>query len=99
MQTNLPKPGSFFVALEDGKIIGCCALDIYSKRIAEIRSLAVKKNYQGRGVGTQLIGRCLKKAKQKKIYEVFSVTGAVKLFGKFGFDTFNMEKYAVLKVM
>ena len=99
MQKHLPRPSTFFVALESQKIIGCCALEIYSKRLAEVRTLAVAEKFQGQGVGTALIEACLKKARKKKVYEVLTITGAVSLFEKKGFDTFHNEKYALLKVL
>ncbi len=99
-QKNLPRASEFIVALNgNGQIIGCCALQIYSKRFAEIRSLAVAKKYQGRGIATKLIRQCLARAKQKKIYEVLSITNALRLFNHFGFKTFNKQKYALLKIL
>ena len=37
--------------------------------------------------------------KKKKVYEVLSITGAVRLFEKQGFGTFKGEKYALLKIL
>jgi len=99
MQSNLPKWDKFFVAENNKKIVGCCALDIYSRRIAEIRSLAVLLNYQRKGIGTNLIKLCLNKAKKKKILEIITITGKESLFKKFGFNTFNNEKMALLKIL
>lgn len=99
LQHHLPRPNEFFIAIENGKTIGCCALEVYSKRLAEIRSLAVASDYQGKGVATELVEACLKEAKKKKVYEVLSVTGALAFFEKRGFKTFNNEKYAMLKIL
>ena len=99
LQNHLPRASNFFVAVENKSIVGCCALEIYSKRLAEIRSLAVTKRFQGRGIATKLIETCLKLAKKKRIYELLTITGAAKLFGKHGFHTFKQEKYALLKVL
>ncbi len=99
MQSNLPKFEEFFVVLEKTEIIACSALQIYSKRLAEVRSLIVKPEFQGRGIASKLIKECIKKAKSKGIYEVLSITGAVKLFSKQGFKTFGQEKFAMLKVL
>lgn len=67
MQNPLSKPGDFFVAINEGQIIASCALEVYSKRLAEIRSLAVAKAYQHRGIGTKLIQLCLQRAKWLKV--------------------------------
>ena len=99
MQHHLPRPSEFFVAVEDNKIVGCCALEIYSKRLAEVRSLAVAKKHQGNGIATKLLERALAGAKKKGVYEVLSITGALPFFAKRGFKTFNKEKYALLKIV
>ena len=99
MQHHLPRPAEFFVALLDRKVVGCCALEIYSKRLAEVRSLAVTKKYQGNGIATQLVERCLAHARKREVYEVLSITGALPFFEKRGFKTFNNEKYALLKIL
>ncbi|MDO8522650.1 MAG: GNAT family N-acetyltransferase [bacterium] len=99
MQSHLPKASEFLVAIESQHIVGCCALAIYSTRLAEIRSLAVNKKFQGRGIGTQLIKSCLKAAKKKRVYEVISLTSAPDLFKKHGFGAFNKAKYALIKIL
>jgi amino-acid N-acetyltransferase len=99
LQTHLPKPKFFFVAVHEKHIVACCALEVYSKRLAEVRSLVVDTKFQGHGIATALIERCLAEARKKKVYEVLTVTGATKLFEKNGFNTFNNEKYALLKVL
>lgn len=99
VQDHLPEPEEFFVAEEDGAIVGCCALQIYSQRLAEVRSLAVAKRHQGKDIGTALIERCLQAAKEKGVYEVLTITSAVPLFERQGFGTFKNEKYALIKVL
>jgi amino-acid N-acetyltransferase len=99
IQDHLPRPHDFFVAVEENNIVGCCALEVYSKRLAEIRSLAVAKKHQGKGIATLLVERCMQEARKKKVYEVLSITGALPFFKKRGFNTFNKEKYALLKIL
>ena len=105
MQHHLPRPSEFFIAIVEDtatgttQVVGCCALEIYSKRLAEIRSLAVTEKHQGNGIATILVEKCLALAKKKKVYEVLSVTGALPFFEKRGFNTFNNEKYALLKIL
>ncbi len=98
MQEHLPRPEEFFVAEENG-IIACCALEVYSKRIAEIRSLAVLPEYRGRGIATQLVEACMDAARTQGIYELLAITSAVEFFEKRGFGTFNNEKYALIRVL
>ena len=99
MQDYLPDVSAFFVALENEQIVGCCALDIYSKRLAEIRSLAVAKEFQERGIAKALIEACINRAKSEQVHEVLAITGADSLFAKYGFGTFNNEKFALIKIL
>src|SRR3989344_8631998 len=99
MQNHLPKPGEFFVAIEDSKIVGCCALEVYSKRLAEIRSLAVTKKFQGKGIATKLVSACVEAAKEQKIYELLAIAGSEEFFARFGFHTFNKEKFALINIL
>jgi len=73
----------FFIAGEEKKIIGCCALHILGKEygpgskgsvLAEVRSLAVLKEEYGKGIGTQLIRECIKEAKEMGINKLFTLT-------------------------
>ena len=100
LQTHLPKWNEFLVAKnKQGEVVGCCALEEYSKRLSEIRSLVVRPDFQKKGIAKKLIEACLKRAEKRKIFELLTVTGAVDLFQKYGFGTFNKEKYALLKVI
>jgi N-acetylglutamate synthase-like GNAT family acetyltransferase len=76
---------NFFVAREDHKIVGCCALDVYGKKLAEVRSLVVLPEYRKRGIGGKLIKRCLSEARDLGIYQVLAVTDRHKLFKTAGF--------------
>lgn len=75
-----------FIVLEDkGKIYGTCALHILWEDLAEIRSLAVRKEYQKRGIGKRLVNRCLSEAKSLGIKRVFVLTYQKDFFKKMGF--------------
>ena len=95
VQGNLPNLASFFVASSGGRLIGCCALQIYSKRLAEVRSLAVHPDFQDRGVASKLVQCCIKRAKERRIRELFAVTSQTSFFGRQGFATFRREKTAM----
>lgn len=67
------------------RVVACCSLEIYSKKLAEIRSLVVEKNYEGQGIASALLEHCLTEAKKKKIYEVLVITDRENLFKRKGF--------------
>jgi len=99
MQDNLPPADAFFIAIENEEIVGCCALEIYSKRLAEVRSLAVRKDFQHKGIAKQLIRACTAQAKENAVYELFCITGNPDFFEKQGFGSFKKEKYALIKIL
>lgn len=77
---------SFFVAELDGRVVGCAVLEIYSPKLAEIRSLAVAEDLRGAGVGRMLVNACLERARERKILEVMAITSSDEFFIKCGFD-------------
>jgi amino-acid N-acetyltransferase len=91
----IPKCSKFVVADEKGKIVGCCALEIYSPKIAEIRALAVEEKYRSYSIGRTLIDKCLEKGRGTK--EIIVITSIPGYFKKLGFDFFQKEKYILFK--
>lgn len=85
-----------FVATIDGKIVGFAALEIYSPKLAELRSLAVDSACQGRGIGRQLVQACLELARHRGVFEVMAITSSEDFFRRCGFDfTLPGEKKAL----
>lgn len=75
-----------FVVCEDyGDICGVCALHIMWEDLAEIRSLAVDKKYQKKGIGKTLVKQCLKEAKALGLKRIFALTYQPAFFKKIGF--------------
>ena len=95
-QKNLPGVSSFLVATAaGGRIVGCCALQVYSKRLAEVRSLAVHPDFQKRMIASQLVELCKQRAHARGVKELFAVTSQTSFFGRAGFATFRREKTAM----
>ena len=76
----------FWVAESDGQVVACCAVEIYNKKLAEIRSLAVHPGQERKGLATRLVKRCLADAKSKKVYEVLAITNRENIFRRLGFS-------------
>ncbi len=78
---------NFFVAVDaDETILGCAALEIYSRKLAEIRSLAVAEVAQGRGVGRMLVEACIERAQERNVLEIMAITASDAFFQSCGFD-------------
>jgi len=75
----------FFIYEENGKILGVCSLHIYWEDLAEIKSLAVKSEFSGRGIGKKLVEECIREAKELGIKRIFALTYVPEFFEKIGF--------------
>lgn len=78
----------FFVLVTPGSdesVVGACALGICWEDMAEIRSLAVVKGYQGQKLGSRLVLTCLEEARALGIRRVFVLTYVEAFFAKMGF--------------
>jgi len=75
-----------FVAERDGRFVGFAALEIYSKKLAEIRSLAVLPELQSRGIGRRLVEACVQLAHERNVLEVMAITSSETFFRSCGFD-------------
>jgi amino-acid N-acetyltransferase len=85
-----------FVAESGGRIVGFAALEIYSRKMAEIRSLCVADGFQGQGVGKRLVKACVDFAADRRVFEVMVVTSSEHFFQQCGFDfTLPGEKKAL----
>jgi amino-acid N-acetyltransferase len=76
----------FVICDVDGNVCGVCALHIMWEDLAEIRSLAVDKGYQKRGIGKDLIKQCMKEAKALGVKRIFALTYSPEFFKKMGFS-------------
>ena len=75
-----------FVCEEGGELKGVCALHILWEDLAEIRSLSVKPDSRGAGIGTRLVATCVKEAEKLGIRKIFALTYHTDLFKKMGFS-------------
>ncbi len=73
--------------------VGVGALHIFSPTLGEIRSLAVAKNYQGKGLGKKLVQSLLDEARYIGLKEVLTLTRRKEFFEKMGFK--EIEKDAI----
>lgn len=76
----------FWVYEEGGEVLGCCALQVVWEDMAEIRSLAVREDKKGMGIGRMLVEACIGEARELGVNTVFSLTYAKDFFNSLGFS-------------
>jgi N-acetylglutamate synthase-like GNAT family acetyltransferase len=75
---------------EQGHILGCAALHKYSRASAEVFSVAVLPQAQGKGVGKLLMRECLRRAKVRGIKRVWLTTQESGYFAQFGYKSISL---------
>lgn len=82
---------TFIVADVDGKVIGCCSLEVVWSDLAEIKSLAIDKNYQNQGIGKKIVAKAVQNAFEIGVLKVFALTLEPQFFVKAGFEIVEKE--------
>ncbi len=83
---------AFTVAELNGRVVGCCALQIIWSDLAEIKSLAVDEGHKNQGVGKSLVAAALEQAAQLDLPKVFALTLDPAFFEKLGFEVIQKDK-------
>ena len=86
---------SVYVDASSGQVVGCCALAICWKDLAEIRSLAVRSDWWGKGIGKRLVEDALAEAGAFGIKKVFVLTYKVDFFASFGFSIIDKSELPI----
>jgi amino-acid N-acetyltransferase len=81
----------FLVVRDNERLVACAALHIMWEDLAEIRSVAVLKEWQDRGVGALLVEACLEEAGALGIGTVFALTRQPDFFEKLGFHQADVK--------
>jgi len=76
---------------DDNVLAGVCALHVCWEDLAEIRSLAVPREYQKQGIGSALIANALAEALELGTRRVFALTYQPGFFARHGFETIHKE--------
>ncbi len=75
----------FTIAEDDGVMVGICSLHIWWQDLAEVRSLAVQKGMENKGIGRKLVEACLSEARFLGLKKVFALTYRPDFFSRVGF--------------
>jgi len=81
----------FFVCEENGEVVGCCALHVVWEDLAEVRSLAVREDTKGRGLGHELFGACVGEAPRLGVRRIFVLTFVPDFFSSLGLREVGKE--------
>lgn len=77
----------FVVAIDDasGDVVGCGALHVMWADLAEVRTLAVRADQRGTGLGHRILVELLARAREMGLTRVFCLTFETAFFGRHGF--------------
>jgi amino-acid N-acetyltransferase len=80
------KVRQFLVWQEQGEVLGCCALEIVWRDLAEVKSLAVAESAQGRGIGRKLVEATEAEARELGLDRLFALTREQDFFLRMDFE-------------
>jgi amino-acid N-acetyltransferase len=83
----------FTVAEVDGEVAGCAALTELGPGLAEVRSLAVRDDLAGRGIGRALVEALVAEAGRRGVHEVLALTRRTSFFEALGFQATRRERF------
>ena len=76
----------FVVAEIDGRVVGCGALHVMWRDLAEVRTLAVSTEIKRQGVGAAMMTALLERAQELGVNRIFCLTFETEFFAGFGFE-------------
>jgi N-acetylglutamate synthase-like GNAT family acetyltransferase len=87
----------FIGAFEDEKIVGCCILTRNNENVVQLRQMAVHPDYQGKGIGAQIIVFAEKAAKDNgfKILMMHARNPVIEFYKKCGYEINGEEFFEV----
>ncbi len=71
---------------EAGEVVGCGALHVMWKDLAEVRTLTVREDQKGTGMGSAILRQLLEDAREIGVARVFCLTFETAFFGRHGFE-------------
>jgi amino-acid N-acetyltransferase len=87
---NLP---GFFVAELHGRFVGCVALRDFGGRLFEVRSLAVRHESKGFGIGSAMVAAAVDSLRGSGKCRIFALTYQTAFFQKLGFHLVEKTEF------
>eukprot|EP00884_Botryococcus_braunii_P008495 jgi/Botrbrau1/17647/Bobra.0166s0075.3 len=87
-------PGRFEIAEdEEGSVVGCCQLEKLPEQLMwSLRTLIVRSDMRGQGIGSELIQRVLQRVAPEDRVFLTTISGAEALYGRFGFRVARLQE-------
>ncbi len=89
---------SYWLAMDEGKIVGFCALHIHSPNLSELRSMIIEPNYRGRNIGSELVEKACEEGRKLGLKEVLALTYQQRFFERLGFVEIPKESIPEHKI-
>jgi amino-acid N-acetyltransferase len=75
----------FWVAEDEGTVVGCGALHVLWADLGEVRTVAVAPELTGHGIGHAIVDKLLDVARELQLQRLFVLTFETEFFAKHGF--------------
>lgn len=80
----------FRIIVEDDRVVGCVALEVFSTELGEVRSLAVDPSFKNRHLGEKLLNAIESYARELGLTKIMALTYVEGFFHKYGYSTVEM---------
>lgn len=89
--------GALVMAIQDGEVVGCCALRAMGNDTFEVAKMTVSRKLRGQGVGRRLLAAVVEQAKTMKAKKLYLETNsklsdAIHLYESLGFQHVPLER-------
>ena len=85
----------YVVVEANGAIVACGALKVYSATLAEVAGLAVRDDWQGRGLGKRVVEALIAEARAQGLAEVLALTRKPDFFYRLGFGLSDRHHFPI----
>ena len=80
------------IAVDGDEVVGVGALHVTWNELAEVRSMAVNKNYTHHGIGAEIVKRLIDEGKSFGVKKYFTLTYKPGFFQTLGFKTITKDE-------
>ncbi|HYK83217.1 MAG TPA: GNAT family N-acetyltransferase [Gemmatimonadales bacterium] len=77
----------------DGDLVGCGSLKVYSSALGEVAGLAVRADWQGTGIGREMLATLIAEARAHGLGELLALTRKPSFFAKLGFLAAERQQF------